>query len=305
MKNKERKSMHSVIREINNRVYVTKDVNIDAEIKKCQSKVKKAVEQLEGMDYLYMGSKEFDLEVFLSILLENHPLCEETMFSARTGKLVISREVIDYTIDEAEKDMGYENLEELKEVLNLLLTITENTKSIEILNEMKSRKRFTPRLKFDNTTNLVVSSDKLDFESEIIQRLLVLKDKKTKKISFNECYLKILTEKLGVSDEMFEECKLFNDGLISDMPFDKEVKYISLLVNEHIYSEKIAELSRSIFNGSYVLKPLLESEILKEGTQRISEYIKGADLEKNSDKILSMDNYQIVLEQAPKKKVSA
>lgn len=288
--------MQALLRNINSRTFKTEIVNINKEINAIKRENKKIVEKLQEMDYFYMGCENFEFSEFIRSLLEYHPICEDTMFSSRSGKLVINKEVIEYTLDKA-KEEGYEQdeLVDLRDALNAVYKVQENEKSLAVLEEMKTRKNFSPKLRFDSITQLIISGDKVNFDASIIQKHYVLNSKAIEKIKFNEFYLRVLSEMVGISDEEYHIKKKENKGILTDMTYKDEVKYVSLLVNEHISNDKVSDLSHKIFNENYGLKPVCESEIVKRVMAEISKYIKQKGYAEHPEKVLSINSYEMVV----------
>lgn len=287
--------MYNILKNINNRTYKIDNTVVIKEINSIKRDNKKIVTRLQDMDYLYMDCKEFELGEYIRNLLEYHPICEDTLFSCRTGKLVITKDVISYTLDKAKAE-GYdeEELEELKEALNLGYKYQENEKTMAILEEMKDRRSFSPKLRFDNNTQSIVSGDKIDFESGIVQKLTVLSSKSVERIKFNEIYLKVLADMVGISEEEYLENKKANKGCLTEMTFKDEVKNVFLLISEHIANDKIAEVSQQIFKKGLRLNLILEGEVRKKSAAEINNYVK--QIVTDTNKVLNINSYEVVLE---------
>lgn len=295
--------MESLLRLVNENTFAADNINVDKKLKTYKNRIQNNVKQLQDLDYLFMDNNEFELQTVVRNLLDLHPICEETLFSSRTGQLVITPLTIDYTIRMA-KDAADENIEELEEVLTLTNDILEIEKMIEFLMYIKNIKQsltpFSYKLTFDSNTGLLVSRERgvrAYIVIPMIQQKIVINNKKVKKYSFNEIYLRVIADKLGISEQEFNEHKNNNEGLITDMTFEDEVKFIPLFIDEHIENERIESLTQLIYDRdtSIEVKPLLSFEVLQMGKKLVGDYAR-KNILTDTTKVLSMNSYEIIVE---------
>lgn len=226
--------MNEAIKNLRN---IKVQINIRAlksELEKVKSQYKLELKKLSKLNWQYMDTTEFELDVFLSVLINEYPEMVDYIGSVLTGKIDITNEmVIDYLIAISQDTSLREGLKCYKRINRCIQAITyyENRLKNNVFNTA-----YTLNIFVERTVGIIDRTKIKNIDKDYISKVLV-SNLESKKFSFKELYYKAILKDLGI------EYKEGKKGLLTDeLTQSEEIEFIPLLITGYINSKLIDRL---------------------------------------------------------------
>ena len=273
--------MNEAIKNLRN---IKVQINIRAlksELEKVKSQYKLELKKLSKLNWQYMDTTEFELDVFLSVLINEYPEMVDYIGSVLTGKIDITNEmVIDYLIAISQDTSLREGLKCYKRINRCIEAITyyENRLKNNVFNTA-----YTLNIFVERTVGIIDRTKIKNIDKDYISKILV-SNLESKKFSFKELYYKAILKDLGI------EYKEGKKGLLTDeLTQSEEIEFIPLLITGYINSKLIDRLIEFQSDNLSNYQGYIFEKILNE----ISELID--NLRKQGYKEYYLTNYEIYM----------
>lgn len=273
--------MNEAIKNLRN---IKVQINIRAlksELEKVKSQYKLELKKLSKLNWQYMDTTEFELDVFLSVLINEYPEMVDYIGSVLTGKIDITNEmVIDYLIAISQDTSLREGLKCYKRINRCIEAITyyENRLKNNVFNTA-----YTLNIFVERTVGIIDRTKIKNIDKDYISKVLV-SNLDSKKFSFKELYYKAILKDLGI------EYKEGKKGLLTDeLTQSEEIEFIPLLITGYINSKLIDRLIEFQSDNLSNYQGYIFEKILNE----ISELID--NLRKQGYKEYYLTNYEIYM----------
>ena len=273
-----------MIEAIKNLRNIKVQINIRAlksELEKVKSQYKLELKKLSKLNWQYMDTTEFELDVFLSVLINEYPEMVDYIGSVLTGKIDITNEmVIDYLIAISQDTSLREGLKCYKRINRCIEAITyyENRLKNNVFNTA-----YTLNIFVERTVGIIDRTKIKNIDKDYISKVLV-SNLDSKKFSFKELYYKAILKDLGI------EYKEGKKGLLTDeLTQSEEIEFIPLLITGYINSKLIDRLIEFQSDNLSNYQGYIFEKILNE----ISELID--NLREQGYKEYYLTNYEIYM----------
>lgn len=273
--------MNEAIKNLRN---IKVQINIRAlksELEKVKSQYKLELKKLSKLNWQYMDTTEFELDVFLSVLINEYPEMVDYIGSVLTGKIDITNEmVIDYLIAISQDTSLREGLKCYKRINRCIEAITyyENRLKNNVFNTA-----YTLNIFVERTVGIIDRTKIKNIDKDYISKVLV-SNLESKKFSFKELYYKAILKDLGI------EYKEGKKGLLTDeLTQSEEIEFIPLLITGYINSKLIDRLIEFQSDNLCNYQGYIFEKILNE----ISELID--NLREQGYKEYYLTNYEIYM----------
>ena len=273
--------MNEAIKNLRN---IKVQINIRAlksELEKVKSQYKLELKKLSKLNWQYMDTTEFELDVFLSVLINEYPEMVDYIGSVLTGKIDITNEmVIDYLIAISQNTSLREGLKCYKRINRCIEAITyyENRLKNNVFNTA-----YTLNIFVERTVGIIDRTKIKNIDKDYISKVLV-SNLDSKKFSFKELYYKAILKDLGI------EYKEGKKGLLTDeLTQSEEIEFIPLLITGYINSKLIDRLVEFQSDNLSNYQGYIFEKILNE----ISELID--NLREQGYKEYYLTNYEIYM----------
>ena len=254
---------------------------LKSELEKVKSQYKLELKKLSKLNWQYMNTTEFELDVFLSVLINEYPEMVDYIGSVLTGKIDITNEmVIDYLIAISQDTSLREGLKCYKRINRCIEAITyyENRLKNNVFNTA-----YTLNIFVERTVGIIDRTKIKNIDKDYISKVLV-SNLESKKFSFKELYYKAILNDLGI------EYKEGKKGLLTDeLTQSEEIEFIPLLITGYINSKLIDRLVEFQSDNLCNYQGYIFEKILNE----ISELID--NLREQGYKEYYLTNYEIYM----------
>ena len=254
---------------------------LKSELEKVKSQYKLELKKLSKLNWQYMNTTEFELDVFLSVLINEYPKMVDYIGSVLTGKIDITNEmVIDYLIAISQDTSLREGLKCYKRINRCIEAITyyENRLKNNVFNTA-----YTLNIFVERTVGIIDRTKIKNIDKDYISKVLV-SNLESKKFSFKELYYKAILNDLGI------EYKEGKKGLLTDeLTQSEEIEFIPLLITGYINSKLIDRLVEFQSDNLCNYQGYIFEKILNE----ISELID--NLREQGYKEYYLTNYEIYM----------